>query len=198
MQETDNLSIIAKEHERWIKVVRSLGETDYCEDIVQEVYLKIHKYRYDKRIVIDGKVSSGYMYLMLRDMLYMYYREKNKVIRQDITDFNLLSREEFDSEKEEAYLTICENIDKEIDTWHWYDKEVFKIYRMHCRDVKVLNERLEEFNGKVSIRKMAKHTNISWTTLFHELKVSKAKIKELFAEDWQDYINEDYNLINKK
>ena len=194
----DNLSIIADNHKKWVNIVRSLGETNYHEDIVQETYLKIHKYNYDKRIVIDGKVSSGYMYMMLRDTLYSYWRVNNKIIKEEVTDFNFFGDDLTGNEKEDAYLIICENIDKEIDTWHWYDKEIFKIYRMHWTDVNRLNKELEQFEGKVSIRKMAKNTDISWTTLFNELKQSKAKIRDKFAEDWEDYKNEDYNLIKKQ
>ena len=164
---------------------------------MQEVYLKIHNNKYGDRIVSNGKASSGYMYLILRDMLYLYYRDKNKVIKQELKDFNTEDSSIYDNKKEEAYLNICENIDKEIDTWHWYDKEVFKIYRMHWRDKDTLNRLLDEFNGKVSIRKIAKRTSISWTTLFYELKQSKSKIKEMFSEDWEDYKNGDYHLINK-
>ena len=189
------LSIIAKEHKRWINIVRSLGEYDFAEDIVQELYLKIHKNNYCNRIIKDNKVNSGYMFLSLRSMLFDFRKEQDKYVKEDIKSYNIPCSADIDNEKEEAYLKICEAIDKEIDTWHWYDKEVFKIYRMHWRDESTLNRLLKEFDGKVSIRKMAASTEISWVTLFNELKESKRKIKEKFGEDWQDYINEDYHLI---
>lgn len=138
------------------------------------------------------------MFIMIRHLTYTFFKEKGKIVKEGIDDSLFKCDDEDVLEKEMAYLAICENIDKEIDTWHWYDKEVFKIYRMHWRDTTTLNRLLEEFNGSVSIRKIAKNTNISWVTLFNELKESKAKIKEKFAEDWEDYINEEYHLINKQ
>ena len=192
------LQIIAEDHDKWVTMVKTLGEKVYFEDIVQEVYIKIHNNSYYSRIIRDGKVNEGYMYFMLRTMLYDYWKINKKIEKVEINDQTLRNRMECNTDKEEAYMIICENIDKEINSWHWYDEEVFKIYRMHWRDNKTLNRLLEEFEGKVSIRKMASSTKISWVTLFNELKESKAKIKELFSEDWEDYINGDYHLINKK
>ena len=198
MDSNTALAIIAKCHNKWVTMVKTLGEKVYYEDIVQEVYIKIHNNNYYNRIIRDGKVNEGYMYFMLRTMLYDYWKVNKKIEKVEINDQTLRNRIQCDIDKEEAYMIICENIDREINSWHWYDEEVFKIYRMHWRDNKTLNRLLEEFEGKVSIRKMASSTKISWVTLFNELKQSKAKIKELFSEDWEDYINGDYHLINKK
>ena len=192
------LQIIAKDHDKWVTMVKTLGEKVYHEDIVQEVYIKIHNNNYYQRIIKDGNVNEGYMFFMVRTMPYDYWRINKKIDKVEIDNNILEAKHECNLEKEHAYLAICEGIDEEIESWYWYDKEVFKIYRMHWRDVDSLNYLLEQFKGNVSIRKIAQYSGISWVTLFNELKESKAKIKELFSEDWEDYINEDYHLINKK
>ena len=194
-----NLSIIAKDHKKWVKIVRSLGESNYAEDIVQDCYLKIDRLNYYERIIDEGKVSISYMYMLLRSGTNDYHnRNKKETINFNIDDCKLVVTDSFNNDKENAYLAICENVDKEIDAWGWYDREIFKIYRMHWKDKETLNRLLEEFNGKVSIRKIAKNTNISITTLFHGLKESKKIIKEKFLEDWEDYKNEEYHLITKQ
>jgi hypothetical protein len=42
---------------------------------------------------------------------------------------------------------------------------------------------------------MAKEIKISKINIFHTLKKGKARIKKRFTEDYEDYKNEDYDLI---
>ena len=37
------LNEVAKYHEQWIKTVNGIGGDMYAEDIVQEMYIKLHK-----------------------------------------------------------------------------------------------------------------------------------------------------------
>jgi DNA-directed RNA polymerase specialized sigma24 family protein len=39
----DALRILADHHKEWVKIVRSFGEYDLAEDVVQDVYLRIVK-----------------------------------------------------------------------------------------------------------------------------------------------------------
>lgn len=68
---------------------------------------------------------------------------------------------------------------EEIDSWHWYDKMLFEVYR----------------NEKTSMRKMAAKSNISLSSIFNTLKTCKKKIKDNIGEDWEDYLNEDFELL---
>lgn len=43
MVEDNCLQVLAKHHNKWLNIVRSLGETIYAEDIVQEMYLKVYE-----------------------------------------------------------------------------------------------------------------------------------------------------------
>ena len=67
----------------------------------------------------------------------------------------------------------------EINSWEWYDKMLFEIYR----------------NEKTSMRKIAAKSNISLSSIFNTLKSWKKKIKDNVGEDWQDYLNEDFELL---
>jgi len=70
-------------------------------------------------------------------------------------------------------------MDKELENWSWYDKKIFEIYR----------------DTPLSIRGMAKETDISWVNIFHTLKRGKIKMKEKFKEDYEDFKNKDYDLL---
>ena len=45
------------------------------------------------------------------------------------------------------------------------------------------------------MRKMAKLSNISWVSIFHTLKNVKQDLRNNFQEDWEDYLNGDYDKI---
>ena len=192
-------------HKEWIQMVISLGGGNYSEDIVQEAYIKLNKYNCEDKIIQNNKVSKGYMFFVLRSLFINYIKQANKIKKinienlYDLTDKtwfcdvsnnshsfrNIKENQEkvhYNSEdvtKEIAYGKICNKIDTEINTWHWYDKKIFQVYR----------------DTPLSIRGMAEETNISTTNIFHTLKKGKNIINKKFLEDYQDYKNGDYDLI---
>jgi len=199
------LNRVCKYHKEWIEIVERLGGGLYSEDIVQEAYIKIVKYNYGSRIVNNGKVSKGYMFFVLRSIFINYIKEANKIRKVDIDTLYDLSgktwfidpssssttvrnlkdnieKVHYDSEnvaKEYAYGKICNKIDKEIESWHWYDKKIFEVYR----------------DTPLTIRGMSKETKISTVNIFHTLKKGKRIINKKFSEDYLDYKNGDYDLI---
>ena len=70
-------------------------------------------------------------------------------------------------------------IDDHIDEWRWYEKKLFTLYR----------------DSDLSIRGIAKETNISWVSIFNTLKNAKHELKEKFQEDYDDLKNKDYERI---
>ena len=65
------LRILAKKHKRWIALVNSMGCNKHeSEDVVQDAYLKIHKYL-EKGTNIDygvQDVNDFYFYMTLRSI----------------------------------------------------------------------------------------------------------------------------------
>ena len=165
------LEVIAKEHKEWINIVNSFGEYDYAEDIVQEMYLILHKYADPNKIITNGKANRGYIFFTLKTTYYQYYNAKHKIKKVSIDDYKI--KYEDTIEEHEAYNKICKLIDNEIEAWHWYDKKLFKLYR----------------DTDMSIRKIAKETQISWVSIFNTLKNCKNKIKDKYDKDWQEYKN---------
>ena len=175
------LGIVAKRHKEWINIVKSFGEYDFAEDIVQEAYLTIYKYANEDKIIRNGIVSRGYMYFTLRSLYYQYYNSKRNITKLSIDDEEYTYQIEDDSEMDEqiAFNKICMIIDDHIDNWRWYEKKLFTLYR----------------DSDLSIRGIANETNISWVSIFNTLKHAKSELKENFSEDWEDYKNQDYDRI---
>ena len=166
------LKDLAKYHTEWIKMVRSLGGDDFTEDIVQEMYLKIHNKQYN---IYNNKkeVNKFYVYLTLRSILMSYFKERSKVSKLPIDDYIHL---EDDNTIEEniAFNEFTLKVDEEVSKWHWYDRDLFELYR----------------HSGLSIRKIADKTEISWVSIFHTLKDCKGKIKECLENDYKNYKNE--------
>jgi DNA-directed RNA polymerase specialized sigma24 family protein len=178
---TEWLGKVAERHKEWIKIINGFGEYDYAEDLVQECYLVLYKYATEDKIIRDGVVSRGYLYMCLRSLYYQYYNSKRKVDKVSINDDDITYQIPYDSEMDEqiAFDKICQMIDNHIEGWRWYEKKLFTLYR----------------DTDLSIRGLATETNISWVSIFNTLKQAKDELKETFKEDWEDYKNEDYDRI---
>jgi len=175
------LNKIAKHHQEWIKIAVNFGARDYAEDIVQEAYIRVHKYSNPEKIIKNDKVNKGYMFFIIRNICNNFNNELKKTRKLPLNDhvYNI-SNESLESEKDIALQNIINKMDKELENWHFYEKGIFKIYR----------------DSGLSIRGIAKETKISSVNIFHTLKKSKNKMREMFGEDFEDYINGDFDLID--
>jgi len=178
---TEWLGKVAERHREWIAIVKSFGEYDYAEDLVQEMYLTIYKYADENKVIRNGVVSRGYVYFTLRSLYYQYYNSKKKITKVSLDDEEFTIQIPNDSQKDEqvAFHKICTMIDDHIDGWRWYENKLFKLYR----------------DSDLSIRGIAAETNISWVSIFNTLKNAKQEIKDKFQEDWEDFKNKDYDRI---
>jgi DNA-directed RNA polymerase specialized sigma24 family protein len=173
------LKQVAAHHDEWIKIINSFGEYDYAEDIVQETYIALYKYA-DATKIIDasGNVRKGYVFFTLKSLFFQYYNKKMKVNKVSIDEqFTLF--DDSNLEEHEAYNNICLLIDEEVQNWHWFDEKLFKLYR----------------DSGMSMRDIAKGTNISLISIFNSIKNYKEILNTKFNKDYQDYINNDYNGI---
>lgn len=173
------LEKVAKHHDEWIKIIHTFGEYDYAEDIVQEAYIALYKYAdADKLLDASGNVRKGYVFFTLKSLFFQFYNKKMKVNKVSIDEqFTLFDNSNL--EEQEAYNNICMLIDAEIKQWHWYDEKLFKLYR----------------DTDMSMRDIAKETNISLISIFNSIKNYKEILNTKFQQDYQDYINNDYSGI---
>ena len=178
---TEWLAKVAERHKEWIAIVKSFGEYDFAEDIVQECYITLYKYANEGKVIRDNVVSRGYMYFTLRSLYYQYYNSKKRITKVSLDDEEFTIQIPNDSQMDEqvAFHKICTMIDDHIEGWRWYEKKLFSLYR----------------DSDLSIRGIAAETNISWVSIFNSLKYAKEEIKNKFKEDWEDYKNKDYDRI---
>jgi DNA-directed RNA polymerase specialized sigma24 family protein len=163
------LEIVAKEHKFYVEVVKSFGEYNFAEDIVQEMYLRIHKYTSHEKIVKDGQVNKGFIWFVLRNIYVDYCKQRSRITKVDLNEAVLMSEEQ----NTEAMNELYDKIEKEIESWHWYDTMLFKLYRD---------------SGK-SMRELEAETKISLTSIFHTIKHCKARINAAISEDYYDVLN---------
>ena len=173
------LAKVAEHHNEWVKIIHTFGEYDYAEDIVQESYIALWKYAdEDKLIDVKGDVRKGYMYFTLRSLFYQYYNKKKKINKVPFDGCWELF-DDSNVEEQKAYNDICLLIDEEIKNWDWYDRKLFKLYR----------------DSDMSMRDIAKETNISLISIFNSIKNYKIILKDKFENDYQEYITNDYNMM---
>jgi predicted DNA-binding protein YlxM (UPF0122 family) len=53
-------------------------------------------------------------------------------------------------------------------------------------------------NTDKSLRQISSETSISVTSIFNTIKTCKKRIKNNIGEDYEDFLNKDYELIKKK
>lgn len=174
----DLLNIVSRQHKEWVKIVTSFGSS-YPEDVVQDMYIRLHKYGQKEKILNEnGEVNTFFIWIMLRNCFY----DSNKLQKIEFlnldSQFNVIDTSD-ESEKTEAFNKLFELIEKETSNWHHYDKLLFDIYR----------------KKQMSIRQIAKESNINYTSIFHTLKHCKSRIRKEVGESYDDYLNEDFELI---
>ena len=173
----DKIKRIAELHNEWLAIARKFGALDLAEDIVQETYIKIIRLDYADRFV-DKEVNKSYMWLMIHSVWIDYLRA-NPYKYISLDDVHNLSYSEIDRYEQIATSNIEQMIEDEIESWHWYDSMLFRLYK----------------DSNLSMRQIADKTNISLTSIFHTLKKCKDRLKENIGEDYEDFINKDYELI---
>jgi RNA polymerase sigma factor (sigma-70 family) len=175
------LNKVAKHHKEWVKIVNSFGEYFFAEDIVQETYIMLMKWSSEEKLFKDGNISKGYMYFALKNTFLQHINKKNKISFISLENVCNVP-EENNTEENEAYNNLLNNIDGECNSWHWYDKQLFELYK----------------NTNKSLRQISAETNISVTSIFNTVKTCKKRIKNNIEEDYQDFKNKDYELIKKQ
>jgi len=166
------LSILSKRHDDWLRMATKLG-SESPEDIVQDMYLRLHKYvKNPERILYEhNEVNTFYVYCTIKNLVINEAREKTKgpelVGSEDIrrASDEAWHQEDYDYDTDE----VLDIIESEIDGWYWYDKTLFNIYFFK--------------EPEKSIRKLSEATTISTSSIFNTIKNGKEKIKYRLKEE---------------
>ena len=180
------LELLAKNHKLWIKMVVGFGcDVDTAKDIVQSMYLRIHKYVKDEQKIMynDDEVNRFFIYVTLKNMWKTYEKGADKFVFYEIREDDAMDTElmefAFDEAMETAFERLLDKIGQEMDSWHRYDR--------------ILSEKY--LKSDYSLRDIAAVSGISLTSIFNSMRENKRILKEKFAEDYEDFKNGDYNLI---
>lgn len=171
------LGEVAKNHKNYVKVINSFGEYFYAEDLVQEMYLRLDRNKKPEDIIVNGKVNEYYIYLTLKSVFLNFVKAKEQIYKTNDLPLNIEAVD--NTEYHEAQFRFNARIEAEINSWHWFDSMLFKLY-------------LE--SGK-SMRDISDGTTISLRSVFDTITECKKKLKENCKDDYLDLVNNDLELI---
>ena len=186
------LEMLAVHHAEYIKMAKAIAGNNnevfnYAEDFVQEAYLRLARYEdlFDKVVNTKGKVSKGYMFFVLRSIIVNAIKKKSNL------KFNYLgSQYDF----EETYNFIDEGVDRDKIGLEAIEQKMYSIVKEGSKwfDYELFKTYLE--TGK-SFRTIAEESGIGIRTIYLSIKRSKMLIAEKLSEDYQDFLNDQYELI---
>lgn len=158
------LEYTTKRHKDWVSMAQSFGAGSFAEDVVQEMYLKLATISNPERILYKGDELNGfYIYVIIKNLVYDLHRVKKQVTLVSLDEIKNLTFKEYDPSLDNDFEEKIKLIETEVEGWHWYDKQLFKLYH----------------HKEMSIRKLSKETKISTSSIFNTLKNGKEKIKQV-------------------
>jgi DNA-directed RNA polymerase specialized sigma24 family protein len=153
-----NLTEIAQHHDEWVRIVKRFGAKTEAEDIVQDMYIRFHKY---------GKgqvITKSFIWIMLRNIFFDYCKREISMVDIDL----IVDLSEDENNKTYEIELYYQSVEEQIKTWEWFDQQLFLLYLR---------------SGK-SMRELEKETKISLTSIFHTIKKCKIKLK-IWQKEYQ-------------
>jgi hypothetical protein len=151
--------LIANKHNNWIEIVQSFGcSKETSEDIVQEMYIKIHKKLTNGLdIIYDKDINYYYIFKTLKSLFLDLKRKEKNITIINIEDLNIDM-----SDIDVNYDKIYDKIKKELDKMFWYDRKVFEL-----------------INAGESIASLSRKSFIQYYSLYNTYNKVKQKLKKL-------------------
>lgn len=165
------LELLSKRHDEWIRMAMSFGANrDSAQDLVQDMYLRMYKYvENPERIMYnEDEVNTYFVFVVLRNLFISSQKSMSFDELEDIDG----EIEEPNYDYENAYNRLLDELWEEVESWHWYDTKLFKLYH----------------NTDMTIKRISEETKISersiWNTLDNGRKRIQANRKEAY-EAWK-------------
>ena len=160
------LEKIAEKHDDWHRIVLSFGcKESIAEDIVQEMYIRIHTY-ITKGVDISFRVKDKddinhiFIYRTLRSLYIDLHRKEKNIVKTNID--NLADYiDENESLSKGDVCNAMQQMDSLLDKTFWYDRTVFEI-----------------ISSGTSIAELSRRTNITYYSLYFTHKRVKQLIKD--------------------
>lgn len=157
-----------KKHKTWCQIVESFGcNKDTAEDIVQEMYIRLHHYvEKGKDITYNNTVNDFYVFKILRSMFFDLKRKEKKISFVDIDEihqFDVNKSDDFfntEIDQPEYYQELYDKVMSILNGLYWYDKKVFEL-----------------LDGEMSVSELSRNTGISYYSLYNTYKKVKQILK---------------------
>tara|TARA_R110002020_G_scaffold148713_2_gene324727 strand:+ start:33 stop:548 length:516 start_codon:yes stop_codon:yes gene_type:complete len=166
------LDIISLRHEEWLSMARNLGGGYLSEDIIQEAYLRIDKYKdtvSGKLIDEKGDVNKFYMFSIVRNTLKTVLKKEGSYI-----SFSEFFYEESDNdvnlEYERAYQELINDISAYVNSLGKYKSMLFNLY----------------YKTDLSLRKISKGTGIGLSHTHLTTQEMKRNVLDLFSKQYNE------------
>ena len=165
MDKNKVLSLLAEYHNKWLANVNALinDENIQAEDIVQDMYLKIHSSKDEiiNKAIVDSKPHIGYV----NKVLYTMYlkAQKEESLKTELKDNHTVEEKQPEINK----FNIEKKIDEIVNSFYWFDRKLFNLYR-------------KEFH---TIRSLSKATKISHVVVHNTISKCKKKIKRKLKDE---------------
>lgn len=151
---------------------------DDANEIVQQMYLRISDYVEDVEKILynEDEVNTFYVYVTMRNLyLSNHHKIKSRFVCWENIKFaeldHLIDTSGKIKDQKIEFDSLIDKIESEVDKWYWYDKRVFNIH----------------FTDGMSMRKIAKETKISLSSIFNTLSNSKTKIRKKTIKHYEKY-----------
>lgn len=155
-------------------MAKSFGcDNDSANELVQEMYVRMHKYvgSLEKVMYSENEINTYYVYVTLRNLYLSGFHKptnKNHVPMSDSVDKEY-TETNFDNEFK--LKSLVEKIEGIVSDWYWYDKKMWDIH----------------FYKNKSMRRIAKETKISLSSIFNTLSNGKEKIRQNTEKEYSIY-----------
>jgi DNA-directed RNA polymerase specialized sigma24 family protein len=113
--------------------------------------------KYNDNFIQNNEPNRAYIWITLRNIFLNEIKQKESI--------NFQEKEPID---EQLFQLIMQRANNEMARWHWYDKKLFEIY--------IYND--------LSMRDIAKETNISLRSIFSTIKNCKERLNKELKEDY--------------
>lgn len=158
------IDIAFDKHKEWIKVVKSFGcNPSQAEDVVQEMYLQLHK-DLNKGLDFSYKddINHYYCYKVLRGIFCNIYKKEARKLKAYIEELKT-ELQEFDENEidEQEYQEREDKVGEVMSNLYWYDAKVFELIA----------------SGK-SVASLSRETKISYYSLYNTYRNALKHIKE--------------------
>ena len=165
--EVDNiLQILVRDEKTWLSMADEITSNSKIppKDLLHDFYIALHSKIDSGKVKINDilyndSLNKAFIYKMMRNIFLDNLRkDKDILIDKDLK--NIIEADN------EPYIDIEKVVDDIVDSFYWFDRKLFNLYR-------------KKFH---SIRKLSAATNIShvvvWRTINNCIKEIKKKINE--------------------